>query len=103
MVHRTPSLDHHSTTRGFNTALVASSIITADLSLPGTMYEDAWYSFVPEATGKNAASNNASHGHKRKESLLQQPNVSRLPAAGCTNSHLLSIRLRGRASRYRNR
>ncbi|KAJ3495453.1 hypothetical protein NLG97_g3395 [Lecanicillium saksenae] len=38
------------------------------------MYEDAWYSFVPEATGKNAASNSAAHAHKRKESLLQQPN-----------------------------
>ncbi|KAJ6786143.1 hypothetical protein PWT90_04878 [Aphanocladium album] len=38
------------------------------------MYEDAWYSFVPEATGKNATSNNAAHGHKRKESLLLQPN-----------------------------
>ncbi|KAM3533400.1 hypothetical protein MY4038_003293 [Beauveria bassiana] len=38
------------------------------------MYEDAWYSFVPEATGKPATSNNVSHGHKRNESLLQQPN-----------------------------
>ncbi|EGX96670.1 Golgi complex component Cog3, putative [Cordyceps militaris CM01] len=38
------------------------------------MYEDAWYSFVPEATGKHAASKGASHGHKRNESLLQQPN-----------------------------
>ncbi|OAR00413.1 hypothetical protein LLEC1_07564 [Akanthomyces lecanii] len=40
------------------------------------MYEDAWYSFVPEATGKLAARNNASLGHKRKESLLQQPNAT---------------------------
>ncbi|XWW99320.1 hypothetical protein V2A60_007329 [Cordyceps javanica] len=38
------------------------------------MYEDAWYSFVPEATGKHAASGNARGGHKRNESLLQQPN-----------------------------
>lgn len=51
------------------------------------MYEDAWYSFVPEASGKNATSNNASHGHKRKESLLQQPNVSHLPAAGCIDNY----------------
>ncbi|KAH7325010.1 oligomeric Golgi complex component 3 [Stachybotrys elegans] len=36
------------------------------------MYEDAWYSIVPEATrGPSGASG---HGHRRKESLLQQPN-----------------------------
>ena len=38
------------------------------------MYEDSWYSFVPEFGHKRGASQNL--GHRRKESLLQQPNVS---------------------------
>lgn len=46
------------------------------------MYEDAWYSFVPEAAGKNAANPSGAHGHKRKESLLQQPNVCHPPRCG---------------------
>ncbi|PKS11230.1 hypothetical protein jhhlp_002991 [Lomentospora prolificans] len=39
------------------------------------MYEDSsWYSFVPDITGKKPAAANPAQGHKRKESLLQQPN-----------------------------
>ncbi|KAF7560075.1 hypothetical protein G7046_g4055 [Stylonectria norvegica] len=38
------------------------------------MYEDSWYNFVPELTGKKGHPGNQSHGHRRKESLLQQPN-----------------------------
>lgn len=44
------------------------------------MYEDSsWYSFVPDLTGRKAAAAPA-RSHKRRESLLQQPNV-RLPGA----------------------
>ncbi|ROT35825.1 Sec34-like family protein [Sodiomyces alkalinus F11] len=39
------------------------------------MYEDSWYSFVPEVTKKSTSSGQGT-GHRRKESLLQQPNVS---------------------------
>ncbi|KAJ2896965.1 Conserved oligomeric Golgi complex subunit 3 [Zalerion maritima] len=37
------------------------------------MYEDSWYSFVPEST-KKAPASSSSGGHKRRPSLLQQPN-----------------------------
>jgi hypothetical protein len=41
------------------------------------MYDDAWYSFVPEVTTtkKETSSAPQGRGHRRKESLLQQPNV----------------------------
>lgn len=39
------------------------------------MYDDSWYSFVPDVA-KKAASAAQGSGHRRKESLLQQPNVS---------------------------
>lgn len=40
------------------------------------MYEDSWYSFVPEVAKKATATVQSSgQGHRRKESLLQQPNV----------------------------
>lgn len=43
------------------------------------MYEDGWYSFVPELgngnNGKTETSSGRARGHQRKESLLQQPNV----------------------------
>lgn len=43
------------------------------------MYEDGWYSFVPElsnnSNARNETSNGRPRGHQRKESLLQQPNV----------------------------
>ncbi|PTB69213.1 Sec34-domain-containing protein [Trichoderma citrinoviride] len=42
------------------------------------MYEDGWYSFVPElsssSNGRNETSGGKPRGHQRKESLLQQPN-----------------------------
>ncbi|KAI5466859.1 Sec34-like family-domain-containing protein [Mariannaea sp. PMI_226] len=38
------------------------------------MYEDTWYSFVPEITARKSHASNQGHGHRRKESLLQQPN-----------------------------
>lgn len=43
------------------------------------MYEDGWYSFVPELSsssnnGRSETSNGKPRGHQRKESLLQQPN-----------------------------
>ncbi|KAK3179966.1 Golgi transport complex subunit 3 [Lecanicillium sp. MT-2017a] len=38
------------------------------------MYEDSWYSFVPELTARKPASTTAASGHRRRESLLQQPN-----------------------------
>ncbi|KAF6825528.1 golgi complex component [Colletotrichum plurivorum] len=37
------------------------------------MYDDTWYSFVPDVA-KKATSNAQGAGHRRKESLLQQPN-----------------------------
>ncbi|KAL0939690.1 golgi complex component [Colletotrichum truncatum] len=37
------------------------------------MYDDSWYSFVPDVA-KKAASAAQGAGHRRKESLLQQPN-----------------------------
>lgn len=40
------------------------------------MYDDAsWYSFVPDLTGRKPAATPTRTSHKRKESLLQQPNV----------------------------
>jgi hypothetical protein len=39
------------------------------------MYEDSWYSYVPDNHKEDAAHN--STAHRRKESLLKQPNVSR--------------------------
>lgn len=39
------------------------------------MYEDSWYNFVPEITGKKSHASSQGHGHRRRESLLQQPNV----------------------------
>lgn len=42
------------------------------------MYEDGWYSFVPELgngnNGRTETSSGRARGHQRKESLLQQPN-----------------------------
>jgi len=38
------------------------------------MYEDSWYSFVPDLAKRSTASTQP-QGHRRKESLLQQPNV----------------------------
>jgi hypothetical protein len=38
------------------------------------MYEDSWYSFVPEFQQRHPAVG-AQIGHRRKQSLLQQPNV----------------------------
>ncbi|KAM0324769.1 hypothetical protein ACHAQA_007733 [Verticillium albo-atrum] len=42
------------------------------------MYDDSWYSFVPEVA-KTAASTVKNAGHRRKESLLQQPNGTHQP------------------------
>ncbi|KAL2023704.1 hypothetical protein VTK56DRAFT_1418 [Thermocarpiscus australiensis] len=38
------------------------------------MYEDSWYSFVPDLQPRRPASGTQTTGHRRKESLLQQPN-----------------------------
>ncbi|KAI0127841.1 Sec34-like family protein [Xylariales sp. AK1849] len=38
------------------------------------MYDDSWYSFVPDIAHKKNASISQSTSHKRRESLLQQPN-----------------------------
>ncbi|KAI1869734.1 uncharacterized protein JN550_005715 [Neoarthrinium moseri] len=38
------------------------------------MYEDSWYSFVPDISHKKSASISQTAGHRRRESLLQQPN-----------------------------
>lgn len=43
------------------------------------MYEDSWYSFVPDFQRRAAASGAQGPGHRRKESLLQQPNVCAPP------------------------
>lgn len=42
------------------------------------MYEDAWYSFVPETNTKKDHVTSQASQHRRKESLLQQTNVSPL-------------------------
>ncbi|ELQ43900.1 hypothetical protein OOU_Y34scaffold00126g103 [Pyricularia oryzae Y34] len=38
------------------------------------MYEDSWYNFVPDVQNKKASSSQVQGTHRRKESLLQQPN-----------------------------
>ncbi|OAQ92801.1 golgi complex component Cog3 [Purpureocillium lilacinum] len=38
------------------------------------MYEDSWYSFVTDTAPKKPVANAQPQGHRRKESLLQQPN-----------------------------
>ncbi|KAK3941348.1 oligomeric Golgi complex subunit 3 [Diplogelasinospora grovesii] len=38
------------------------------------MYEDSWYSFVPEFQQQKRGTTSQSTGHRRRESLLQQPN-----------------------------
>ncbi|KAI0599759.1 Sec34-like family protein [Biscogniauxia sp. FL1348] len=45
------------------------------------MYEDSWYSFVPDHALKRtpSTSQNQNTGHRRRESLLQQPNGNRQP------------------------
>ncbi|KAI1504113.1 Sec34-like family protein [Biscogniauxia marginata] len=43
------------------------------------MYEDSWYSFVPEHTLKRNPSTSQNTAHKRRESLLQQPNGNKQP------------------------
>lgn len=51
------------------------------------MYEDSWYSIMPDLGGRgHSSSHSQSHGHRRKESLLQQPNVC-LPRIGLAPHH----------------
>ncbi|KJZ76785.1 hypothetical protein HIM_03662 [Hirsutella minnesotensis 3608] len=38
------------------------------------MYEDSWYSFVPDMTSKKPTSASQQQSHRRSESLAQQPN-----------------------------
>ncbi|KAI0007294.1 Sec34-like family protein [Xylariaceae sp. FL0662B] len=45
------------------------------------MYEDSWYSFVPEHTHKRNPSTSQTSGHRRRGSLLQQPNDNNQPDA----------------------
>lgn len=40
------------------------------------MYEDSWYSYVPTSRSKNDDSSSHPSKHRRRESLLKQPNVS---------------------------
>ncbi|KAL2268350.1 hypothetical protein VTJ83DRAFT_3196 [Remersonia thermophila] len=40
------------------------------------MYEDSWYSFVPELQQRQPASTAQPTGHRRKQSLLEQPNTA---------------------------
>ncbi len=47
-------------------------------SLSRTMYDDAWYStFVPDLQQRTRSSAQST-SHRRRESLLQQPNVGRV-------------------------
>ncbi|XMA13988.1 hypothetical protein WAI453_006779 [Rhynchosporium graminicola] len=41
------------------------------------MYEDSWYTYVPDSNPKNDEPASQSSNHRRRESLLKQPNVSR--------------------------
>ncbi|KAI1099009.1 Sec34-like family protein [Jackrogersella minutella] len=41
------------------------------------MYEDSWYNFVPDHTHRRNPSVPQTPGHRRRESLLQQPNGSK--------------------------
>ncbi|KAI0024080.1 Sec34-like family protein [Xylariomycetidae sp. FL0641] len=52
------------------------------------MYEDSWYSFVPDHVHKKPPSISQSSGHRRKESLLQQPNGNKQPDAVEPLEHL---------------
>ncbi|KAF3059201.1 Conserved oligomeric Golgi complex subunit 3 [Daldinia childiae] len=45
------------------------------------MYEDSWYNFVPDHTHKRTPSIPQTSGHRRRESLLQQPNGNKLSDA----------------------
>ncbi|KAI0122004.1 Sec34-domain-containing protein [Daldinia grandis] len=45
------------------------------------MYEDSWYNFVPDHTHKRAPSIPQPSGHRRRGSLLQQPNGNKLSDA----------------------
>ncbi|KAL2117441.1 hypothetical protein VTJ04DRAFT_7101 [Mycothermus thermophilus] len=40
------------------------------------MYEDSWYSFVPELQQRQPASTTQSTGHRRRQSLLEQPSTA---------------------------
>ena len=47
------------------------------------MYEDGWLSLMPEQQhqhSRSVSTSSQSRGHRRKESLLQQPNVRGLEA-----------------------
>jgi hypothetical protein len=39
------------------------------------MYEDSWYSFVPDVHGKQDDGRLPKSQHRRRESLLKQPTV----------------------------
>lgn len=69
------------------------------------MYEDSWYNFVPEITGKKSHASSQGHGHRRRESLLQQPNVcSPILAAHPTYATLkLTMIVAGNGSNCRHR
>ncbi|TGJ83107.1 hypothetical protein E0Z10_g5662 [Xylaria hypoxylon] len=41
------------------------------------MYEDSWYSLVPDHAQKKSTSTSQPSGHRRRESLLQEPNGSK--------------------------
>ncbi|KAI0475220.1 Sec34-like family-domain-containing protein [Xylariaceae sp. FL0804] len=43
------------------------------------MYEDSWYNFVPDHVHRRAPSISQTSGHRRRESLLQQPNGNKQP------------------------
>ncbi|KAI5863691.1 Sec34-like family protein [Durotheca rogersii] len=45
------------------------------------MYEDSWYNFVPDHTHKRNPSTQQTSGHRRRGSLLQQPNGANQPDA----------------------
>ena len=45
------------------------------------MYEDSWYSFVPDVHGKQDDGHPQKSQHRRRESLLKQPTV-RVPPGG---------------------
>lgn len=89
-----------------SSASATTASITKGQQLLAAMYEDSWYSFVPELTARKPASTTAASGHRRRESLLQQPNVRGLnvhpPLRGVTCHADIDSRELARSSRPRS-
>lgn len=53
--------------------------VKVNIKILPRMYEDSWYSYAPESHSTKDEQASQASGHRRRESLLKQPNVSHQP------------------------